>query len=203
MVTHRSDVSLIRTLTDSGWPLRSFAFVGFAFSLTMWLASLDQCCISLFDNGLDRTVVSMMVPMWRQWEACKGDDDRQSLVDDWQAWQAMDAEAKSARPPALPAPPQPSRQAFLWLNIYGLIVHFCHWPSSYRIMRQHPSLVPMQARRLGFASSILVSAGYVGGICAGVGFVDRLRFLFCAMQSIVLGLSVFGIYRRDHARKSL
>ena len=182
-------------MVDGGL-LRGFALVGFAFSLAMWLASIDQCIISLFDTGLDGNVIRLMVPMWRQWEACRDDADRQNLVDAWQAWEtSLDAKASSNRP--LPAPPQPSRQAFLWLNIYGFGTHLCHWPIAYRIMRQHPNSVPMSTRLSGFASSLLLSAGYGCGICAGIGFVDTLRFLFCAVQSIVLGLFAFAVYRNN------
>merc|ERR1711865_363451 len=118
--------------------IRLVVGLGFVFSLTMWLLSMDQIAIASTGSGLEGHIVRNYVPMWDAWDACEADPqcEQQQLVNAWMGrHRRPDIEGMSA---PLMAPPFPSRQNFLYINVYGALVHLLYWPTALSVARTPP-----------------------------------------------------------------
>jgi hypothetical protein len=168
--------------------IRLVVGLGFVFSLTMWLLSMDQIAIASTGSGLEGHIVRCAplsparsapdrhcrnyVPMWDAWDACEADPqcEQQQLVNAWMSrHRRPDIEGMSA---PLMAPPLPSRQNFLYINVYGALVHLLYWPTALSVARTPPQQFTYTDRIKAVGTVLPVVLGYVWGIHTSVGWSD-------------------------------
>lgn len=132
--------------------------------------------------------------MWEAWEACGGDPRlEQQLVNAWQGrHRRPDIEGMSA---PLMAPPLPSRQSFLYINVYGSLIHMLYWLTALNLARTPPQQLTYTDRIRAVAAVLPVVFGYLWGIHTSVGWSDFfwMRSGAASMEWFRLSFSLFQL----------